>query len=90
MTTKMPFRLAFRVEGDRWNAYLAQRNTMDGAIWMGSILMTAVTDNPVRKDDFIALMQMAMGDVIEGALGARPTWPDPPERAPEHERSGSA
>jgi hypothetical protein len=90
MMTEMPVRLALRVEGDRWNAYVAHQDRMDGAIWLGSILMTMVTDNPVRRADFIALMQSAMGDVIEGVLGTRPTWPNPPERAPEHERSGSA
>ncbi len=30
-------RLAFRVEGDNWNAYFAKQDTMAGAIFMGSI-----------------------------------------------------
>jgi hypothetical protein len=29
-------------------------------------------------------------DLIEKSTGIRPQWPDPPQRAPEHERSGAA
>lgn len=83
-------RLAFRVEGDKWTAYIAQPNTMDGAIWIGSIIFSSVANNPARKHDFMALMQVAMSDVVEDAIGARPTWPNTPESAPEHERAGRA
>lgn len=86
----LPVRLALRVEGDRWSAYVAQQDTMDGAIWVGSILMATVVDNPARKAAFMCLMQETMSDVIEQTVGTRPDWPNPPERAPEHERSGSA
>jgi hypothetical protein len=26
------------------------------------------------------------GDLVEAAVGQRPVWPKPPQRAPEHER----
>ncbi len=83
-------RLAFRVEGNRWNAYVAQHDTMDNAIWVGSILMRVIVDNPARKKAFMTLMQAVMSDAIRSALGVCATWPNPPKAAPEHERSGSA
>lgn len=82
-------RLAFRVEGDTWRAYYALTETMDGAIPLASIAMRFVQD-PGRKDRFIALMRDAVADLIEESTGTRPQWPDPPQTAPEHERSGAA
>lgn len=87
---RSPFRLALRVEGDKWVAYLAQHHSMTGAVWLGSILLSLITDNPGRKAEFMALMQAAFADVIERVLGGRASWPNPPERAAEHERSGTA
>ena len=85
-----PGRLALRVEGDYWNAYFAAPETMENAVHLGSIMMAAVVDNDDRKQAFMALMQDVVADFIEGAIGQRPTWPDPPEPAPESERSGNA
>jgi hypothetical protein len=82
-------RLAFRVEGDTWRAYYALTETMDGAIPLGSVAMRFV-QTPARRDQFIAFMREAVADLIEESTGTRPQWPDPPQRAPEHERSGSA
>lgn len=82
-------RLALRVEGDTWRAYYAMPETMAGALVLGSIAMRFVMD-PVRRDQFIAIMREAVADLIEEKTGTRPTWPDGPQRAPEHERSGSA
>ena len=82
-------RLALRVEGQNWNAYYASPDTMEDAIWLGSIAMRFVEDQ-ARKDIFMALMQEAMSDLIEEITGVRPTWPNSPRPAPEHERSGSA
>jgi hypothetical protein len=82
-------RLALRVEGSWWVAYYAMPNTMAGSITLGRIRMRFVAD-PRRKDAFIALMREAVGDVIEERIGVRPQWPNPPQVAPEHERSGSA
>jgi hypothetical protein len=52
-----PFRLALRVEGDKWNAYLAKPDTMQDAMWIGSILLKFVENNEHRKQTFIALMR---------------------------------
>ena len=80
-------RLALRVEGENWNAYYAQQGTMEGAIFLGSIRMALVRGS--LKEQFMDLMQAAMSNVIEDAVGERPTW-DKPQSAPENERSGSA
>ena len=81
-------RLAFRVEGDKWVCYFARANTMEGAIWMGSIAMGIVLDEG-RKGAFITLMREALGDFIEEKIGkAVDFWETSP--APESERSGSA
>lgn len=82
-------RLAFRVEGDTWNAYYAMKDTMDGAILLASIKMSFVQD-PEYRDQFIALMRNGVADLIEENTGTRPEWPNKPQPAPEHERSGSA
>lgn len=79
-------RLALRQEGDWWMAYYAMADTMEGAIPLGSIRLTAVAD-PDRKQAFMDLMRSIVSDIIEETTGARPTW-SAPERAPEHERSG--
>lgn len=82
-------RLAFRVEGDTWRAYYATTETMDGAIVLGSVAMRLV-QAPKRKDQFIAFMRDAVADLIEENTGLRLQWPEQPQPAPEHERSGSA
>lgn len=79
-------RVAFRQEGDFWNAYYAMPDTMDGALLLGSFHMKFATSRPERKEAFITLMRAAVGDIIEEKFGTRPMWPDPPSPAPEHER----
>ena len=81
-------RLAMRVEGNFWSGYYAMPDTMDGAIFLGSIQMRFVDDKD-RKDVFMKLMREAVGDILEEATGQRPHWKDPTP-APEHERSGRA
>jgi hypothetical protein len=81
-------RLAMRVEGTNWVAYYALPNTMEGAIFLGSIAMKFVED-PTRKSTFMYLMQEAVSDIIEEETGTRPVWPEGPKPAPEHERSRS-
>ncbi len=81
-------RLALRVEGDNWCAYYALAGTMDGALPLGSIRM-AIACIPARKQAFMDLMRDAVADIIEEKVGVRPSWGGP-ERAPEHERTGSA
>ena len=81
-------RLAFREEGNHWNAYYALPDTMDGAIWLGSIAMRFVVTNKVRKSVFMALMRDSFDDLMEELIGERPTWPEPEGHpAPEHERT---
>jgi hypothetical protein len=70
-----------------WNAYYALTDTMNDAIFLGSIRMSFIRDNKRRKKAFIALMQDAVSEFIEKALGEKPQWPTPPRPAPEHERS---
>jgi hypothetical protein len=82
-------RLAFREEGGNWNAYFAKPDDMAGAIYLGSIRMAFVTDNPERKQQFMTLMQQAVGDMMQGALGVRPSrWDRQP--APERDRTKKA
>ena len=83
---QLPMRLAMRVEGNKWNAYVAQLDTMEKAIWIGSIALALVEKNTARKDAFLALMTSSLADAIEELVGRRPTWSEP-EQAPEHERT---
>ncbi len=88
-TKTIPIRLAMRVEGDWWVAYMAQAGTMNGAKRLGSILMGIVENNSERKQAFIALMQSAMTDAIKNIFNQTPDW-NAPELAPEAERAGRA
>lgn len=84
-------RLALRHEGKWWNAYYALPDTMKGAIPLGSIAMAFVEGSErqeQRKDQFIEFMRQCVSDILEERVGARPEWPDGPQPAPEHERSG--
>jgi hypothetical protein len=82
-------RLAFRVEGELWNAYWAPRqDSMEGAVSLGSIRMNLARDQLV-KDAFMATMKLAFSVVARDVIGTDPTW-RAPEPAPERERSGSA
>ena len=81
-------RLAFRVEGDKWTCYYARPDTMDGAVWMGTV-KTGIVRDPERKEMFMALMRHALNDFLEEKLGSRvEMWDE--HLAPESERSGSA
>lgn len=82
-------RLALREEGKYWNAYFALPNTMEGAIWIGSIPLVVVMASKRRKEQFMALMMDVVSDLLEAKFGERPIWPDPPHPAPESERSRS-
>ena len=82
-------RLALRVEGEFWNAYYALPTTMGDAILLGSIRMALVQDFSA-KQLFMALMRDAVSAIIECEVGIKPSWPDDPKPAPEHERAGRA
>lgn len=84
--TELPFRLALRHEGRMWNAYLAERHTMDGATLIGSIAMAVVVNSPRRKQAFQQMMTDAMSDMVEEFFGAKPEMKT--QQAPEHEKAG--
>jgi F0F1-type ATP synthase membrane subunit a len=83
-------RLAMRHEGANWTAYYAMPNTMADAVYLGSIRMAAVVDNPERKQAFMGMMRDLVSDIIEESTGQRPTFPDGPQAAPESEKAGHA
>jgi hypothetical protein len=90
MTDKQQIgRLAMRQEGGNWNAYYALPDNMDGAVFLGSIRMTAILNNDERKNAFMDMMRDIVSDIIENETGVRPVWGGP-TGAPEHERSGNA
>lgn len=81
-------RLAMRHEGDWWVAYYAMPNTMDDAIEIGRVRMTAVVPRPERKAQFLDAMREIVSDIVEEKAGVRPTWGGV-HAAPEHERAGN-
>jgi hypothetical protein len=85
MKKTLPLRLALRVEGDKWNAYITKPDTMDDAIWVGSIALRFVEGDQKRKDAFIALMTESLGDILKELYGKNPSWVQRP--APEHEKT---
>lgn len=87
MKTMQIGRLAMRHEGNFWNAYYAQTDTMKGALQLGSIAIAAVAENEERKAAFLSLMRDFVADLIEEKTGVRPVMPGP-QPAPEHERGG--
>ena len=82
-------RLAMRQEGGSWNAYYALNETMDGAIFLGSIKMGAIIGNKERKTAFMDMMRDIVADIIVVKTGTRPTWGGVIS-APEHEKAGNA
>lgn len=80
-------RVAMRVEGDWWVAYLAAPGTMEGALEMGRIRMSTVQD-PDRKEAFMGIFSSWIADISEEEFGQRPDTLVQP--APEHERAGRA
>jgi len=81
-------RVAFRVEGNNWNAYWALPDSMKGAVFIASTRMRTVEGRPERKAQFMAFIRAAIGDLFEEQYGKRPEWPEPEgHSAPEHERT---
>ena len=78
-------RLAMRKEDHLWCAYYALPNTMDDAIFLGSITIRFV-ETEERRDRFMSLMRDAVADILQELTGKRPDWPNKPTVAPEHER----
>lgn len=84
---KLPLRLAFRREGAFINCYFAERETMASALHVGS-LATTLSEKPGVFDRWRVCMQECFADFCEDVLGVRPTFPEPPQPAPDHERAG--
>ncbi|OQC18932.1 MAG: hypothetical protein BWX69_03150 [Planctomycetes bacterium ADurb.Bin069] len=85
----LQLRLALRVEGAWWVAYVAQTDSMEGAVELGRIRMASVTglEGFARRQSFTDLMRSALGDEVAAVTGATPHWPEPDGTpAPEHER----
>ena len=83
-------RLAMRQEGGQWVAYYAMNETMDNAIFLGSIAMSAIAGhNGHRKANFMDMMRDIVADIVEDETGHRPIWGGEIS-APEHERAGNA
>ena len=80
-------RIAFRSEGEYWNAYYALNNTMEGALHLGSVKLEAVRKDPTAKEGFMMLMRVVVGNILEDMTSAPVQWQDP-QPAPESERSG--
>ena len=83
-----PFRLALRQEGEWWNAYLADPDTMKEAMKIASIRLSIVKQNESHKQAFIELVQAILADICKLSGFSIKDWNERP--APEHERSGSA
>jgi hypothetical protein len=81
-------RLVLRVEGEKWNAYVANKGTMEGALWIGGIALKFVKTNERRKQAFIDLMTDALSEALKDISGQQPTWRTVP--APKNERGGDA
>lgn len=80
------FRLALRVEGNKWSAYCAKTDSMDDAVWMGSIAMSIVEDKD-RQRAFVELMKDALTGFLTSQGVEVSSWNE--QAAPEHERAGS-
>jgi len=87
---RAPLRLAIRNEGTWVSAYLARHDTMIGAEIIGSIRKEALEADKQLIESFRLLMQLTATVLIAARTGVVPQWPNPPEPAPEHERSGNA
>ena len=82
----LPIRLAMRAEGNWWVAYMAQSDTMDGAIELGRVNI-GIAEYPEQKQAFMDLMKSVMSYAIKSVYAQTPDWNEP-QPAPEYERSG--
>jgi hypothetical protein len=81
-------RLAFRQEGEFWNAYWApNQHNLNKAILIGCIRLNTVKGQV--REDFMQLMQNAFNVIVEDIMDETPVW-SKPKTAPENERSGNA
>lgn len=88
--TKEAGRLALRQEGELWNAYYAMPDTMEGAIFLGSIRITAIGMYPDVKQAFMDAMMLLVGNILSDLHKGGPIKWQEPRPAPESERAGHA
>ena len=81
-------RIAFREEGENWNAYFAPPSTMEGAIYLGSLRMS-LAQSPKLKKAFMQLMRDAFDVHSKQIFGTKAAWKEPVV-APDHERTRKA
>ena len=89
MTTRAPFRLAFRKEGRFVHAYLASTKSMEGAELLCSVRLGLLGAAPDHWDRWRDLVTELFKVFVEERLRMPVELPGP-EPAPEHERAGEA
>jgi hypothetical protein len=83
-------RIAFREEGNLWNAYWALPNTMEDAILIASVKMGVVRSNADLKQAFMEFVRLAASRLLGEQFGdGVAEWQDP-VLAPVSEKSGNA
>lgn len=67
------FRVAIRTEGEFYKAYIAQTETMEGALLVGSIQSDIATQFPELRDQFVTLMTNLITLVATDVMGCPPS-----------------
>lgn len=89
MALGLQFRLAFRIEGDFWNAYyVPHRYSMKDAILLGSLRLS-LASIPSIKSKFMVMMKDAFNYHVRELTGRTIKF-NPPQVAPENERTGNS
>ena len=84
-----PFRIAFRVEGNMVNVYLAMTGSMNEAMLIGSCMKSILSVSPRQFEQFREIMQAGIAAAVKDTLGVD-VHHFGLEPAPEHERSGNS
>ncbi|MCC6475008.1 MAG: hypothetical protein IT514_14845 [Burkholderiales bacterium] len=84
MTPAPDFRIAYRIEGDYWNAYLANPADMRGATLLASISLALVPVGSSEKAKFREIVEAGLSRSLGGIEF------DDPKPAPLSERAGHA
>jgi hypothetical protein len=85
-----PFRIAFREEGPFVNVYLAKQESMDEAMLIGSCMKSILNaDAPAQFLKLRDIFQVGIAACVKDVLGVEVSKFET-NRAPEHEKAGSA
>lgn len=60
--------LAIHREGERWNAYYTLPNSKNDVIFLGSIGLRFIEENPERRKEFLQLMRKNASDITLSLL----------------------